>query len=116
MKPQLSYIRSGDYWIPDLNLEITEQHHLNKYGRMRRTFLREHKPIQYSLLAMQQKLFPHLWEVQEAAERRLEQIMDGLLAQNPGPDKAADQLGWVQHRNCLKAQAEEIIFSELIFA
>ena len=116
MKPQLSYIRSGDYWIPDLNLEITEQHHLNKYGRMRRTFLREHKPIQYSLLAMQQKLFPHLWEVQEAAESRLEQIMDGLLAQNPGPDKAVDQLGWVQHRNCLKAQAEEIIFSELIFA
>ena len=42
--------------------------------------------------------------------------MDGLLAQNPGPDKAADQLGWVQHQNCLKAQAEEIIFSELIFA
>ena len=95
MKPQLSYVRSGDYWIPDLELEITEQHPLNKYGRMRRTFLREHKPIQYSLLAMQQKLFPHLWEVQEAAERRLELIMDGLLAQNPGPDKAADQLGWV---------------------
>lgn len=42
--------------------------------------------------------------------------MDGLLAQHPGPDKAIDQLGWVQHRNCLKAQAEEIIFSELIFA
>ena len=65
---------------------------------------------------MQQKLFPHLWEVQEAAERRLEQIMDGLLAQNPEPGKATNQLGWVQHRNCLKAQAEEIIFSELIIA
>ena len=116
MKPQLTYVRCGDYWIPDFKLENTEEKPLNKYGRMRRTFLREHKPIQYSLLAMQQKLFPHLWEVQEAAERRLELIMDGLLAQNPGPDKAADQLGWVQHRNCLKAQAEEIIFSELIFA
>ena len=116
MKPQLSYIQSGDYWIPDLKLEITEQHPLNKYGRMRRTFLREHNPTQYNILAMQQKLFPHLWEVQEAAERRLELIMDGLLAQNPGPGKAVDQLGWVQHRNSLKAQAEEIIFSELIFA
>ena len=116
MKPELSYIRSGDYWIPDLRLESTEQRPLNKYGRMRRTFLREHMPVQYSILAMQQKLFPHLLEVQEAAERLLELIMDGLLAQNPGPDKAADQLGWVQHQNCLKAQAEEIIFSELIFA
>ena len=116
MKPELTYIRSGGYWIPNLKLESTEEHPLNKYGRMRRTFLREHKPIQYSLLAMQQKLFPHLWEVQEAAERRLELIMCGLLAQDPGPDKVTDQLGWVQHRNCLKAQAEKIIFSELIFA
>lgn len=116
MKPELTYIRSGDYWIPNLKPESTEEHPLNKYGRMRRTFLWEQKPIQYSLLAMQQKLFPHLWEVQEAVERRLEQIMDGLLAQNPGPDKETDQLGWVQHWNCLKAQAEEIIFSELIFA
>ena len=105
MKPELTYIQSGDCRIPNLKLENTEERPLNKYGRMRRTFL-----------AMQQKLFPHLWEVQEAVERRLEQIMDGLLAQNPGPDKETDQLGWVQHRNCLKAQAEEIIFSELIFA
>ena len=50
MKPQLSYVRSGDYWIPNLKLESTEERPLNKYGRMRRTFLREHKPIQYSLL------------------------------------------------------------------
>ena len=64
MKPELTYIRSGDYWIPNLKLESTEERPLNKYGQMRRTFLREHKPIQYSLLAMQQKLFPHLWEVQ----------------------------------------------------
>ena len=58
MKPELSYIRSGDYWIPDLRLESTEQRPLNKYGRMRRTFLREHNPTQYNILAMQQKLFP----------------------------------------------------------
>ena len=41
--------------------------------------------------------------------------MDGLLRTNPTPDKVADHLGWVQHMNGLKAQAEEIIFSELIF-
>ena len=50
MKPELTYIQSGDYWIPNLKLESTEERPLNKYGRMRRTFLREHKPIQYSLL------------------------------------------------------------------
>ena len=89
MKPELTYIRSGDYWIPDFKLESVEERPLNKYGRMRRTFLREHKPIQYSLLAMQQKLFPHLWEVQEAAERRLELIMDGIAGAESGPGQSS---------------------------
>ena len=55
MKPELTYIRSGDYWIPDLRLESTEQRPLNKYGRMRRSFLQEHRPVQYRILAMQQE-------------------------------------------------------------
>ena len=116
MKPQLTYIRNGDYLIPNLTLESTEQRHLNKYGRMRRTFLKEHKPTQYSILAMTQKLFPHLWEIQETAERRLSQMMAELLAQNPAPDKATDTMAWVQHMNSLKAQAEETIFAELIYS
>ena len=58
MKPQLTYVCCGDYWIPDFKLENTEEKPLNKYGRMRRTFLREHRPTQYSILAMQQMLFP----------------------------------------------------------
>ena len=32
------------------------------------------------------------------------------------PDKAADQLGWIQHMNGLRLQAEEIVLSELIHA
>ena len=62
-----------------------------------------------------QKLFPHLWEIQETAERRLSQMMEELLAQNPAPDKATDPMAWVQHMNSLKVQAEETIFAELIY-
>lgn len=40
--------------------------------------------------------------------------MADLLAQNPAPDKATQQLAWVAHMNSLKAQAEEIILQELI--
>ena len=72
MNTELTYIRCGDYFIPNLKLETTEERPLNKYGRMRRTFLREHRPIEYSILAMEQKLFPHLWETQETAQRRAE--------------------------------------------
>ena len=116
MKSQLTYIRSGDYLIPDIRLENEEQPPLNKYGRMLRTYLKEHNPTLYSTLALNQKLYPHLLEIQETAEQRLNQIMEELLKQNPAPDKATNQMAWVQHMNSLKAQAEEMIFVELIYS
>lgn len=42
--------------------------------------------------------------------------MTELLEKNPAPDKETQQLAWVQHVNSLKAQAEEIVNAELIFA
>lgn len=37
-----------------------------------------------------------------------------LLKANPAPDKKLNQMAWVQHMNMLKAQAEEVILTELI--
>ena len=68
----------------------------------------------YSDLVLSEKLFPHLLEIQQSAERRMEQMMQALLLKNPAPDKKTDQMGWVQHMNSLRAQAEEIITAELI--
>ena len=42
----LEYIRSGDYYIPDLTLP-EEPCPIGKWGRMHRDYLRENKPIQY---------------------------------------------------------------------
>ena len=41
--------------------------------------------------------------------------MADLLAKNPAPDKATQQLAWVAHMNSLKAQAEEIVLRELVY-
>lgn len=41
--------------------------------------------------------------------------MTELLERNLAPDKATQQLEWVQYMNMLKAQAEEIVNVELIF-
>ena len=38
----------------------------------------------------------------------------GSLKANPAPDKKLNQMAWVQHMNMLKAQAEEVILTELI--
>ena len=88
---------------------------MGKYARMRREFLEVNNPLLLSDLILTEKLFPHLWEVQQTCERRMELLMNRLIDKNPAPDKASQQLAWVHHMNMLKAQAEESVLHEIIY-
>ena len=105
----------GDYLIPLIRLQPVEEKRLNKYGRMRRAFLQEQKTMIFDDLVLTEQLFPHLYEVQEVAEKRVEVIMAGLLEKNPAPDKEIDAMAWVRHMNLLRAIAEEIVVREVIY-
>ena len=61
-------------------------------------------------------LYPHLMEVEQTAESRVQQTMKQLLKQTPAPNKEQNQMAWVQHMNSLKAQAEELVLTELIYS
>ena len=115
MAQNLTYTQCGDYYIPDIRLANTGTQALGKYGRMRRVFLEQNKPILFNDMVLTETLFQHLWGVQRTCEKRMELLMTGLLATNPAPDKATQQLAWVAHMNSLKAQAEELVVSELIY-
>ena len=115
---ELTYTRSGDYWIPNLSLSQQETQPLGKYGRLRKTYLQENRPVLWNSLILSEKLYPHLREIDETANRRLEQMMPGLM-QSAGVTealKASDPMKWVGMMNNLKAQAEEVILTELIYA
>ena len=84
--------------------------------QLRRTYLKEQRPVLYHTMLMNESLYPHLMEVEQTAESRMQQMMAELLKQNPAPDKAQNQLMWVQHMNSLKAQAEELVMTELIYS
>ena len=111
----LQYTQNGDYLVP--NIELNQpQTSLGKYGRMRKAFLKENRPILYNHLLLSGKLYPHLAEIDQAAKDRLDRQMEELLKQNPAPDKMSQQMAWVQHMNALKMQAEEVILNELIYS
>ena len=115
---ELTYTRSGDYWIPNLSLSQQETQPLGKYGRLRKKYLQEHRPVLWNSLILSEKLYPHLREIDETANRRLEQMMPALM-QSAGVTealKASDPMKWVGLMNSLKAQAEEVILTELIYA
>ena len=115
---KLTYTRSGDYWIPNLSLSQQKTQPLGKYGRLRKKYLQENRPVLWNSLILSEKLYPHLGEIDETANRRLEQMMPRLM-QSAGVTealKASDPMKWVGLMNSLKAQAEEVILTELIYA
>ena len=115
---EMTYTRNGDYLIPDLSLTETEQKPLGKYGRLRKTYLKEHRPILWNKMILSETLYPHLREIDETANRRLEQMMPEMMKSAGVTEslKASDPMKWVQTMNNLKAQAEEVILNELIYS
>ena len=111
----VTYSTVGDYQLPNLTLNQPRKS-LGKYGRMRLSFLRQQRPVLYNTMLLNGSLYPHLMEVEQTAENRMQQTMTQLLKQNPAPDKEQSQMAWVQHMNSLKAQTEELVLTELIYS
>ena len=116
MENKLTYTRNGDYLIPDLKLTEQPEKPLGKYGRLRKAYLKEHRPLIYNQLLLTEKLYLHLIEIDETAQSRLEQMMPQLAAAAGATEqlKASDPMRWVGLMNTCKAQAEEILMAELI--
>ena len=112
----IEYHLEGDYYIPNLTIPKQEKIILNKYGRMRLNYLKEHKKAEYLTMLMDGTLNSHLKEIQETATERVEQIIKQLKAKSNLTEdmKNTDMLYWVGMMNNFKNQAEEIIFNELI--
>lgn len=113
----IEYRLEGDYYIPNLTLPKQETTILNKYGRMRLNYLKEHKKAEYSIMLLDGTLNVHLKEIQETAQNRVEQIINKLKAESDLTEemKDTDILYWVGTMNAIKNQTEEIVFNELIY-
>ncbi len=113
-----TYRQEGDYLIPNLTLSDTRTYNLGKYGYLRRTYLKEHHPGLYNRLLISEKLYPHLAEIDQTCNERVERICTEMAKREGVTEalKAADPLEWVRRMNNIKNRAEEIIYAELIYA
>ena len=104
-------------YYPNLELPEEETPRYGKYGRMRHTYLREHKKAYYTTLLFGGKLVAHLNEIDDAANTQME-LVTKQMAESQGITealKAKDQMAWVGAMNNIRNAAEEIVFSELIY-
>ena len=114
---EITYSKCGDYLIPNLVLEDTEVQPIGQYGRMRKRYLKEHRPVLYSNLLLSGKLFQHLAEIDEACEERMELLTSQMARQEGVTEalKAADQMEWVRRMNNIQNRAEEIVLHDLVY-
>ena len=112
----IPYIRSGDYFIPDLKLP-EETRPIGKWGRMHRDYLNEHRPIQFNALVLSGTLWAYLADLNEQAQQRMETLIAQLKTAEGITEalKAVDPMSWTQRMNNITARAEEIIRKELIY-
>ena len=112
-----TYSQVGDYLLPNLTINETEQRPIGKYGRMRKRYLKEHRPVLYTNLLVTGKLDQHLAEIDEACEERMELIMQQMAKQESVTEalKATDQMAWVARMNSIRNRAEEIVLQESVY-
>ena len=117
IKNGIEYVRQGDYYIPNLTVPDEKEYQIGKYGRLRRTFLKEHHNWLYSTMLMQGTLLKHLAEIDEICHSTLKDMMSKMAEQEGVTEqlKADNQMLWVQKVNSIRNRAEEVILREYVY-
>ena len=100
MENGLTYIRVGDYYIPNLALDPEPEEparDIGKYGHMRLTYLKQHRRKLYRELVSTSKLQAHLLDINDTANEWLDQMMPQMAKAAGATEelKARDQMAWV---------------------
>ena len=118
MGMKLTYIKVGDYLLPNLTIKNQNYKKINKYGLLKLNYLKKTNKALYITLLMKNELTNYLVSVSDECENRLNNLMeqfkksDKLLSEK---SKEINQLEWVKLMNNYKIIAEEIILNELIY-
>ena len=114
----ITYRLAGDVYLPLIAVGGNPTKPLGKWGRMRRTYLKEHRSGTYTEMLLTGTLMQHLSEIEETAERRMEELMESLKKKYHLTEqmKSENQMHWVQMMNNLRVTAEEMIQTELIYS
>ena len=111
-----TYRWEGDYLLP--NLTVPESVPVGIWGQRRRQYLREHRKALYNALLLSGKLDSHLADINQQAEDMFFQLVKQMAEQEGITEqlKADSQMEWVGRMNNIRAAAEEIVNTEIIFA
>ena len=112
----IAYKAVGDYFLPVIALPESSGP-IGHFGRLRKAFLRENRPLFFQTMLLNGTLDAHLADLNRQAMERKETLIRQMAAKEGITEalKATDPMAWVQRMNNLRACAEEIILKELVY-
>lgn len=113
-----TYSTAGDYRIPNMSVPENSEHHIGIWGQRRLAYLKRYKRVLYVNLLTSGKLSEHLNEIDTAACERWELIVQ-QMTQSQGVTerlKSENQMLWVGRMNNIRACADEIVKTQIIYA
>ena len=117
MKNEITYTEHNGLYYPDLALPEQTNYTRGKYANLRLDFMKKHRRGTYTTLLTEGRLNEYLRAIDIQAHNLLDDIIP-RLAQERGIDevlKAHNALLWTAEMNNIKASAEEMVLSKIVF-
>lgn len=112
-----TYVRQGDYLIPNLKLPEEENKPIGVWGRRHKRYLQEHKSATYTTLLTSGKLNAYLADIDEQAEGMFFRLVRRMAEREGVTEqlKAENQMMWVGAMNNIRSRATETVNADLIY-
>ena len=101
-------------YYPNL-VSTDEEPHYGKYGMMRKTYLKEHRPAMYSLYMLEDRLVEHLNTLDDEAQERMDILVRQMMEKQGITEelKARDHMAWVRQIQTLEMEYPILSLPEL---
>ncbi len=112
---QITYITTGDYYVPDLKIP-EETRPIGHWGRMHRDYLKEHRPVVFNQLVLSGNLWTYLADINEQAQQRMNVLVKQMMVSEDVTEelKESNQMEWVRKMNNINSRAIDNLTNELI--
>ena len=113
----IEYVKSGDYYIP--NLKAPEgKYNIGKYGRLHSIFIKENRPCLYSMKMLNGTWLAYLEEIDVTAKEMVNNLIKDMAVKQGFTEelKAKDQMAWVGAMNNIRHSAEEFVLKDFVYS
>ncbi len=114
----IEYVKSGDYYIPNLTVPDDKVYNIGKYGRLHSIFIKENRHCIYSMKMLDGTWLAYLEEIDTTAKKMIDKLIKDMAIKQGITEelKAKDQMAWVGAMNNIRHSAEEFVLRDFVYS